>query len=452
SQVGIGGDVTGGSAKLYVNGNVGIGTTGPGYKLDVSGTGNFTSTVTAPTFFGALSGNATTATTASNANLLDSLDSASFLRTDANNTFTGQLSVPTANRSGGIYGTYDSYKIGHIWSMGIAYKILDDGSTFNTLYGMAYCHTNNANCKAGYGHQIDITQNGVIGIALGMGGGAWFGSTVTAPTFSGALSGNATTATNLTGLTATVAELNILDGVTGVTAAELTNLGGVTATGAEINILDGVTGVTAAELTNLGGVTATAAEINALNSGTGANFDLTAYDGKVRMHSTVTVGTGIAQYNRGYVTSNLYFNGTNWITSTISGSASNEFSGIQFSNGGSLNLIAGSVATGTTNLGTSLNSYIRARVLSNGTMLVTSLGTGTVYSNAGSLTNTNPSDIRLKKNILNINDTLSKILNLRPVTFNWKSNEEPSIGFIAEEVEPIFPELVRTETDGYKGL
>ena len=216
--------------------------------------------------------------------------------------------------------------------------------------------------------------------------------------------------------------------------------------------MDGVTGVTAAELTNLGGVTATGAEINALNSGTGANFDLTAYDGKVRMHSTVTVGTGIAQYNRGYVTSNLYFNGTNWITSTISGSASNEFSGIQFSNGGSLNLIAGSVATGTTNLGTSLNSYIRARVLSNGTMLVTSLGTGTVYSNAGSLTNTNPSDIRLKKNILNINDTLSKILNLRPVTFNWKSNEEPSIGFIAEEVEPIFPELVRTETDGYKGL
>ena len=164
------------------------------------------------------------------------------------------------------------------------------------------------------------------------------------------------------------------------------------------------------------------------------------------------MGTGNAQYNRGYVTSNLYFNGTNWITSTVSGAGFNDFSGIQFANGGSLNLIAGQVATDTTNLGTSLDSYIRARVLTNGTMLVTSLGTGTVYSNAGSLTNTNPSDIRLKKNILNINDTLSKILNLRPVTFNWKSNEEPSIGFIAQEVEPIFPELVRTETDGYKGL
>jgi len=44
------------------DGNVGIGMANPGYKLDVSGTGRFTGTVTAPTF----SGNAETATTATN--------------------------------------------------------------------------------------------------------------------------------------------------------------------------------------------------------------------------------------------------------------------------------------------------------------------------------------------------------------------------------------------------
>jgi len=65
---------------------------------------------------------------------------------------------------------------------------------------------------------------------------------------------------NDTAITATAAELNILDGVTASTA-ELNILDGVTASTAEINILDGVT-ATAAELNILDGVTATAAEIN----------------------------------------------------------------------------------------------------------------------------------------------------------------------------------------------
>jgi hypothetical protein len=63
-----------------------------------------------------------------------------------------------------------------------------------------------------------------------------------------------------TAVTATAAELNILDGVT-ATAAELNILDGVTSTTAELNILDGVT-ATAAELNILDGVTATAAELN----------------------------------------------------------------------------------------------------------------------------------------------------------------------------------------------
>jgi len=61
-------------------------------------------------------------------------------------------------------------------------------------------------------------------------------------------------------VTATGAELNIMDGVT-ATAAELNIMDGVTATTAELNIMDGVT-ATAAELNVLDGVTATTAEIN----------------------------------------------------------------------------------------------------------------------------------------------------------------------------------------------
>ena len=70
---------------------------------------------------------------------------------------------------------------------------------------------------------------------------------------------------NGTAISATAAELNIMDGVTS-TAAELNILDGVTSTAAELNILDGVTS-TAAELNILDGVTATAAELNYSDTG-----------------------------------------------------------------------------------------------------------------------------------------------------------------------------------------
>ena len=66
--------------------------------------------------------------------------------------------------------------------------------------------------------------------------------------------------TGTTAISASEAELNIMDGVTS-TAAELNILDGVTSTAAELNIMDGVTS-TAAELNILDGVTATAAELN----------------------------------------------------------------------------------------------------------------------------------------------------------------------------------------------
>ena len=78
-------------------------------------------------------------------------------------------------------------------------------------------------------------------------------------------------------VTATAAELNILDGVTS-TAAELNILDGVTSTAAELNILDGVTS-TAAELNILDGVTSTAAELNILDGVTSTTAELNILDG-----------------------------------------------------------------------------------------------------------------------------------------------------------------------------
>ena len=92
---------------------------------------------------------------------------------------------------------------------------------------------------------------------------------------------------NGTAISATAAELNIMDGVTS-TAAELNILDGVTSTAAELNILDGVTSTTA-ELNILDGVTSTAAELNVLDGITAVVGELNALD----LGSTA-VGTAIA--------------------------------------------------------------------------------------------------------------------------------------------------------------
>jgi hypothetical protein len=100
---------------------------------------------------------------------------------------------------------------------------------------------------------------------------------------------------------------------------------------------------------------------------TAPTSNLTIGNGKVNINGTVTQpGAGSSQYNRGYVFSNLYFDGANWITSTVSGAAFNDFSGMYFSNGGALRFVAGSVGTGTTNLGGDLASYSLMTILPNG--------------------------------------------------------------------------------------
>jgi hypothetical protein len=70
------------------------------------------------------------------------------------------------------------------------------------------------------------------------------------------------------------------------------------------------------------------------------------------------------------------------------------------------------------------------------------------------------SDVRYKKNIETISDALDKILLLRGVTFDWRTDEfrdknfksTRDMGVIAQEVEKVFPEAVLTDKDGYKSV
>jgi hypothetical protein len=70
------------------------------------------------------------------------------------------------------------------------------------------------------------------------------------------------------------------------------------------------------------------------------------------------------------------------------------------------------------------------------------------------------SDARYKANISTVTNALDSILSLRGVSFDWRKSEFKDInfssgrqvGFIAQEVESVLPELVKTNGDGYRAL
>ncbi|MCF8233736.1 MAG: tail fiber domain-containing protein [Bacteroidales bacterium] len=104
------------------------------------------------------------------------------------------------------------------------------------------------------------------------------------------------------------------------------------------------------------------------------------------------------------------------------------------------------------NLHLGANDTVRLTVTYDGWVKIHNLGSGTVYSVNGILTNTAPSDRRLKENITPFSLSLDKVMQLRPVTFNWKEGGQHGIGFIAQELEAVIPELVGENPDGYKGI
>ena len=67
---------------------------------------------------------------------------------------------------------------------------------------------------------------------------------------------------------------------------------------------------------------------------------------------------------------------------------------------------------------------------------------------AGSSAFLNVSDKRLKKDIYELTGSINKVLQLRPTEFTWKEDDKQDVGFIAQEVEEVIPEVVQT-TKGF---
>jgi hypothetical protein len=87
----------------------------------------------------------------------------------------------------------------------------------------------------------------------------------------------------------------------------------------------------------------------------------------------------------------------------------------------------------------------------NGDLLVTASA-----SKPGGGAWTSSSDARLKRKIEPLTGALSRLLQLRGISFEWKEPEQmggltgPQIGLVAQEVEAVFSTWVGTDPDGYK--
>ena len=68
---------------------------------------------------------------------------------------------------------------------------------------------------------------------------------------------------------------------------------------------------------------------------------------------------------------------------------------------------------------------------------------------AGSIVET--SALRYKENVQSLEDS-SKVMQLRPVTFDWKKDQNHDIGLIAEEVAELYPELVESKDGEVTGI
>ena len=157
-------------------------------------------------------------------------------------------------------------------------------------------------------------------------------------------------------------------------------------------------------------------------------------------------------------------NGTLGVNRVPSGSYNLEILGSTYSSGSirSGSWFQGTSATNTLYSSTALGTYLQSPGNSGtaGTIYFRN-GSGTVSANIFSGTITaagdviaygSPSDKRLKENIKPIKSALDKVRKLQGVTFDWKekgiTNLKEDIGFIAQDVQKVIPELVRENEDG----
>jgi hypothetical protein len=232
----------------------------------------------------------------------------------------------------------------------------------------------------------------------------------------------ATTLKNTLGVTGATTLANLTAGPTTLGTAQVTNLRGA---GSRLVVTDNDGNLSAQNFPSPG-----VAILNQIADPQAASFNIA---GSGQVGTTLGVGT------------NLTVGGTLGVTGSTSLSSSLAVSGISS--------LTGNVGIGTApaaELLTVAGNVVPNRD-ENHSLGTSALKWEFVYSKNGVI---NTSDGRLKTNVTGLSYGLSTIMALRPVRYAWKKtpNQTNKIGFIAQELEKVVPEVVSVGTDANQTL
>jgi len=485
---------TGGNLS-YTKGNVGIGTTAPTFKMDINGNLRATTGITTGNIFSTdiISTNITTTSLNITNSTITNLVATTY--TGGSISLSGDLIIAGALTTGNIFST-------NVTTTSLnATNLVSTTSSFGTIVGTTYTggsmslSSNLAIAGAlttGNIFSTNVTTTSLNATNLVSTTGSF--GTIVGTTYIGgsmSLSSNLAIAGTLTTVNITTTNLvdtNISAGTIKATNAITTSL--TTAT------LNASTGITAASIYTSNGITSifnsnTLGSIITTGGNVGIGTTLPQY--QLDVNGTLHVGgissvysnytnstTGYLQIRPGWQSNSGYVeyyqsNGTRKGYIGYGG----DTVAFQFVSEGARNIEFATntgtqmtiTSTGNIGIGTGSPS-VKLQVMGDGQSTARIYGSNSVMTDwpsgwggglntydiscAGIYYNvlSQRSDFRKKTNITTYTRGLSEVLQLRPVSFNWKEYNptETQYGFIAQEVETIIPEIVNEDSQGYKNI
>ena len=351
--------------------------------------------------------------------------------------------------------------------------VATDGAKLDGIAAGATNVTNNNQLTNGAGYTTNVGDITNVSAGVGLSGGGSSGSVT--------LTLDMSELTDMTAAMVGTDEFIVLDA--GADRRKAANEIGLSIfnndAGFTTNVGD-ITGVTAGSGISGGGTSGT---VTVSHADTSSQASLTALTGAAVVsdidldtygHVTNLATRNITLANLGYTgatnannitNNNQLTNGAGYTTNT--GDITNVSAGTNLTGGGSsgsvtLNVTASPsftdvyvadqiLHTGDTNTYLQFHAADQWRVVVGGSERLEVKNSSPHVLVSGDLNST--SDERLKDNIEPIENALSDVCKLEGVSFNWKDTGTKATGFIAQQVEPILPDLVNTsEDDGIKSV